>query len=55
MRGGKYVLVTVILVLAGFLFFFGFGGAALTFFEWFLSSANAFVSAVSNFLKWLLP
>ena len=54
-NNGKYFLFAVISSLVVFLYFFGVGGDALNFLEWFLSSAKAFVSALLNFFNWILP
>ena len=55
MNYGKFILVMVVLLLIGLLYFAGLDGGAFSSFERILSLADAFVSAVSQFIKWLLP
>ena len=55
MSYGKFFLVILMLLLAGLVYFFGIGGEAATILDWFFSSADAFLSAVSRFIKWLIP
>lgn len=55
MNNGKLLLVVVLLLIVGLLYFFGMGDGAFSSLEWFLTSADAFVSAVSKFIKWLFP
>ena len=55
MSYGKFFLVILMLLLAGLVYFLGVGGDAVTILDWFFSSADAFFSALSRFIKWLIP
>ena len=55
MAGARYFFLIMILLLTGTVYLTGVDGGALGLVDWFLSSANKFISAMLNFLRWLVP
>jgi hypothetical protein len=55
MKNGKLILVVLVLLVAGALYYFDLGGPVIGFFGWLVSAGAAFLAAIVEFIKWVLP